>query len=139
MFAPKPLALPLALAISGTGALAQIGALEEVIVTAQKRSESLQDVPVAVNAFSSDTIQEAGINDTSDLAVMTPSLNANANSSPFTTRLTIRGIGAARTPMRVLSVSSPSGPIWNNSKAMLSQRRQLRYGKINRDGLRPPG
>jgi len=70
--------------------------LEEVIVTAQKRSESLQDVPVAVTAFSADTIQEAGISDTSDLAVMTPSLNANANGSPFTTRLSIRGIGTSQ-------------------------------------------
>jgi iron complex outermembrane receptor protein len=70
--------------------------LEEVIVTAQKRAESLQDVPVAVTAFSADTIQEAGISDTSDLAVMTPSLNANANASPFTTRLTIRGIGTSQ-------------------------------------------
>ena len=70
--------------------------LEEVIVTAQKRSESLQDVPVAVTAFSADTIQEAGISDTSDLAVMTPSLNANANASPFTTRLSIRGIGTSQ-------------------------------------------
>jgi iron complex outermembrane receptor protein len=75
---------------------AQTGALEEVIVTAQKRAESLQDVPVAVTAFSADTIQEAGINDTTDLAIMTPSLNANANSSPFTTRMTIRGIGTAQ-------------------------------------------
>ncbi len=71
--------------------------LEEVIVTAQKRSESLQDVPVAVTAFSADTIQEAGISDTSDLAVMTPSLHANSTASPFTTRLTIRGIGTSQT------------------------------------------
>ena len=32
------------------------GALEEIIVTAQKRSESLQDVPVAVSAFTGDTM-----------------------------------------------------------------------------------
>ena len=96
MFDIKPLAAATVLALLAAGAYAQTGVLEEVIVTAQKRSESLQDVPVAVNAFSSETIQEAGINDTSDLAVMTPSLNANANSSPFTTRLTIRGIGTAQ-------------------------------------------
>ena len=91
-----PLVSALVLATYGAGALAQ-GALEEVIVTAQKRSESLQDVPVAVNAFSAETIQEAGINNASDLAIMTPSLNANVNTSPFTTRLTIRGIGTAQT------------------------------------------
>ncbi|MEM1154273.1 MAG: TonB-dependent receptor [Pseudomonadota bacterium] len=78
-------------------AVAQTGGLEEVIVTAQKRAQSLQDVPVAVTAFNSETIQEAGINNASDLAIMTPSLNANANTSPFTTRLQIRGIGTSQT------------------------------------------
>jgi iron complex outermembrane receptor protein len=76
--------------------LAQGLVLEEVIVTAQKRSESLQDVPVAVNAFSADTIQEAGINNTADLAVMTPSLHTLNVQSPFTTKLQIRGIGTSQ-------------------------------------------
>jgi iron complex outermembrane receptor protein len=93
--APNP-AIAIALAACCSSLAAQERTLEEVIVTATKRAESLQDVPVAVNAFSADTIQEAGINNASDLAVMTPSLNANANSSPFTTRLTIRGIGTAQ-------------------------------------------
>lgn len=92
----KPIATALSLAIYSYGALGQAPMLEEVVVTATKRAENLQDIPLAVNAFGSDTIQEAGINDTSDLAIMTPSLNANTNSSPFTTRLTIRGIGTAQ-------------------------------------------
>ena len=70
--------------------------LEEVIVTAQKRAESLQDVPVAVNAFTADTIQEAGINNANDLAIMTPSLLSLSISSPFQTKLQIRGIGTAQ-------------------------------------------
>ncbi|MEP5765108.1 MAG: TonB-dependent receptor [Halieaceae bacterium] len=93
----KPLAAALVLAIYGSGALAQARTLEEVIVTATKRAESLQDVPVAVNAFSADTIQEAGINNAGDLAIMTPALNINVNQSPFNARMTIRGIGTAQT------------------------------------------
>jgi iron complex outermembrane receptor protein len=93
----KPLASALILAIYGTGALAQTGALEEVIVTATKRAESLQDIPVSVNAFNSETIQEAGINNAGDLAIMTPALNINVNQSPFNARMTIRGIGTAQT------------------------------------------
>ncbi|MEM8661989.1 MAG: TonB-dependent receptor plug domain-containing protein, partial [Pseudomonadota bacterium] len=92
-----PIAAALALSHFNHLAVAQTGALEEVIVTAQKRAQSLQDVPVAVTAFNSETIQEAGINNASDLAIMTPSLNANANTSPFTTRLQIRGIGTSQT------------------------------------------
>ena len=93
----QPLASALTLAIYGTGAIAQTGALEEVIVTATKRAESLQDIPVAVNAFNSETIQEAGINNAGDLAIMTPALNINVNQSPFNARMTIRGIGTAQT------------------------------------------
>tara|TARA_R110000823_G_scaffold27609_9_gene80382 strand:- start:9732 stop:11951 length:2220 start_codon:yes stop_codon:yes gene_type:complete len=75
---------------------AQTTALEEVIVTATKRAESLQDIPVTVTAFGAETIQEAGINNAIDLAVMTPSLNVNVNFSPFNARMTIRGIGTAQ-------------------------------------------
>ncbi|MEH6591811.1 MAG: hypothetical protein V7746_16240, partial [Halioglobus sp.] len=64
----RPITSALTLALYGAGALAQGLALEEVIVTAQKRSENLQDVPVAVNAFTSEIIQEAGIHNTADLA-----------------------------------------------------------------------
>jgi outer membrane receptor protein involved in Fe transport len=46
--------------------------LEEVVVTARKREESLQDVPIAVTALSGDTIEERNINNLSDLALFTP-------------------------------------------------------------------
>jgi len=93
----RPLAAALALAVGGSGALAQQTVLEEVLVTATKREQSLQDIAVTVNAFSAETIQEAGINNASDLSVLTPSLNINTNLSPFNARLTIRGIGTAQT------------------------------------------
>jgi iron complex outermembrane recepter protein len=79
-----------------TGA-AQAGAqsliLEEVIVTAQKRSESLQDVPIAVTAISGEKILEAGIQGLEDLTAYVPNVviftNPDSNSSIF-----IRGIGS---------------------------------------------
>lgn len=42
--------------------LAQQAALEEVVVVARRRSEDLQQVPIAVTAFTSSDIQSAGIN-----------------------------------------------------------------------------
>lgn len=93
----KPLTSVIALTLCGTAVLSQAGVLEEVIVTATKRAESLQDIPVTVTAFSSDTIQEAGINNAGDLAIMTPALNINVNQSPFNARMTIRGVGTAQT------------------------------------------
>jgi iron complex outermembrane receptor protein len=97
MYKMKLLATTLALVIHGTASYAQNLVLEEVIVTATKRAESLQDIGVTVNAFSAETIQQAGINSASDVAILTPSLNVNSNSSPFSARLTIRGIGTSQT------------------------------------------
>ncbi len=85
------------LALCSSVAVAQSVVLEEVIVTATKRAQGLQDIPVTVNAFSAQTIQEAGINSASDVAIMTPALNINVNTSPFNARMTIRGVGTAQT------------------------------------------
>ena len=75
---------------------AQPSALEEVIVTATKRTQSLQDVPVSVTAFSDQVIQEAGINNAADLATLTPSLTITVNAQPGTAAFRIRGIGTSQ-------------------------------------------
>jgi iron complex outermembrane receptor protein len=48
---------------------------DEIVVTARKRAESLQDVPVAITAFTSDEIQSARIEGLADVAKLTPGLN----------------------------------------------------------------
>jgi len=93
---------PIAIAISGllttpftsVTALAQAGMLEEVIVTARKREESLQETPVAVTAISGEQLQEAGLNDLTDLDKVVPNLVANVGSGGGSTQLFIRGVGA---------------------------------------------
>ena len=50
-------------------------ALEEVVVTAQKRAESTQDIPISVQAFSSSAIDKLGANNLSDLSEAAPSLD----------------------------------------------------------------
>lgn len=69
-------------------------ALEEIIVTAQRRSERLQDVPVTVTAFSAEEIEQARLRQIDDIASRTPGLNFDAfpASQP---RITIRGIGSS--------------------------------------------
>ena len=49
-------------------------ALEEVVVTARKRSESVQDVPLAIDAIDSDRIAQLDITSTQDVARYTPAL-----------------------------------------------------------------
>ena len=67
-------------------------ALEEVIVTARKREEALQDTPVAISAFSAEALEVAGIANTRDLQENVPGLifSEQGNKSPS---IFIRGIG----------------------------------------------
>ena len=51
--------------------------LEEVVVTARKRSESLQDVPMAVSAFNTAQLQDAQVTGMEDLQRMTPNITLN--------------------------------------------------------------
>ena len=52
--------------------IAQDGMLEEIIVTARKREESVQDIPIAVSAFTADDIRELGLLSVDDIALYTP-------------------------------------------------------------------
>ncbi|MCY4428527.1 MAG: TonB-dependent receptor [Halieaceae bacterium] len=83
------------LGLTGAG-WAQDGALalEEVIVTAQKREQSLQDVPISVSAFNLQKLEVMGIDELEDIGVNVPNLFLNSfNNDPTTVRLFIRGIG----------------------------------------------
>jgi len=66
--------------------------LEEVTVTAEKRVEKLQDVPVSVTAFSSEAIVEAGIENTQDFINLTPNVTLDDVWSIGATQIAIRGI-----------------------------------------------
>jgi iron complex outermembrane receptor protein len=68
-------------------------ALEEIIVTAEKRSENLQDVPISVVALSAQQIKDAGITDIRNLAILTPGLTVTSEGNEAITTARIRGIG----------------------------------------------
>jgi iron complex outermembrane receptor protein len=69
-------------------------ALEEVIVTAQKRQESLQDTPISIAAFGPAELERRGIANVGDLAAAVPNLRiAPFGVSPTTLRIYIRGLG----------------------------------------------
>jgi len=65
--------------------------LEEVIVTARKREESLQDIPVAVSAIGASDIQQLALNDLDDLAKVTAGLVFDNDFSRTANRPVIRG------------------------------------------------
>lgn len=68
---------------------------EAVIVTATKREESIYDVPLAISAFTADTVQRQGIQDLTDVGKFVPNLNVTGFSAGHTssTNPFIRGIG----------------------------------------------
>ncbi len=69
-------------------------ALEEVFVTAEKRVESLQDVPISIVAFNQTALENLGISDIKDLAAKVPNVQVGEfTGSSTTVRLFIRGVG----------------------------------------------
>ncbi|CAA0093009.1 Pesticin receptor [Zhongshania aliphaticivorans] len=66
--------------------------LEEVIVTAQKRTESIQDVPVSINAVSADTMAKNGIGNLEEMSSLVP--NLNISDSPNANVIVMRGLGS---------------------------------------------
>ena len=91
----NPLAAAVAICsqcLLSTGAGAQQPVLEEVLVTATKRVESLQDVPISVNTLSGERMMEAGIDRVEDLAPYVPNLSMAENG--IGTAIYIRGIGS---------------------------------------------
>ena len=67
--------------------------LEEIVVTAQRRAEKLQDVPIAVSAFSRDQVESRGIQRIDDLNSLAPGLQISRSPANTTiSQITIRGI-----------------------------------------------
>lgn len=103
-----------ALAASGSLALAQDAPqtdqasdnqalkLEEVIVTAERRAESLQSVPIAISAFSGEDILEAGVTGIESLKQVAP--NLQFGKGPIDNFVSIRGIGA-----ELINISAEAG------------------------------
>jgi len=79
-------------------ATAQDLVLEEVVVTARKREESLQETPVAVSAFTGNDLAESGLSNLSDLSKIAPNIDVqNGNGASGVGNIFIRGIGARNT------------------------------------------
>src|SRR5208282_5499241 len=93
------LGLGIAAALAGAASWAQqqtpapTPGLAEIIVTAQKREQNLQDVPISVIALDSQQLQDAGVSDIKNLQALTPGLTVTSTTSENVTTARIRGIG----------------------------------------------
>jgi iron complex outermembrane receptor protein len=67
--------------------------LEEIVVTAQKREQSLQDVPLSIAAVGGETLESRNITEISQLQTATPNFSYSGSNNPRGAGITIRGIG----------------------------------------------
>ena len=90
----KELATTLTLLASALALQPALGAniLEEVTVTAQKREENLQDVPVVVTAFTGAQMRAMGVQESFDIATFTPGVHTSGNIAGQNTQFSIRGV-----------------------------------------------
>src|SRR5690606_28855287 len=94
---PSVLSLAVAAALATVAplpVLAQGMVLEEVLVTARKRAESLQETPLAVTALDAEGLREAGVRNLADLNSLAPNIDVvEANGAAPLASVYIRGVG----------------------------------------------
>lgn len=90
----RPLAVVVAASLTAPEIYAQ--ALEEVVVSARKRNETLEDAPVSVRAFTESEIQSAGISSPQDFVNLTPNVTLVQTQNAGNSFLNIRGVSQAR-------------------------------------------
>ncbi|MGI9285288.1 MAG: TonB-dependent receptor [Pseudomonadales bacterium] len=92
-FKRHPLAAAVGIASALTvGLPANASVLEEVVVTAQKREQVLQDVGIAVTAFTGTQMRKLGVTQSIDIAAFTPGVHIGGNLAGQNTQFTIRGV-----------------------------------------------
>ncbi|HEX8058272.1 MAG TPA: TonB-dependent receptor [Novosphingobium sp.] len=77
------------------------GGLSDIVVTARKREETAQSVPVAVTAISEEVILQRDITSIEKIAAATPNLNVGRASNGSGAQLTLRGIGSSSTSIGI--------------------------------------
>jgi iron complex outermembrane receptor protein len=87
--------LALATVSLGAAAADRPPVVEEVVVTAQKRAQNLQDVPISMAAFSAQTLESSGVGDIRELRRITPNLYIATAPQVTNTRVAMRGIGTS--------------------------------------------
>ena len=100
--------------------------MEEVVVTATKRAENQQDVPVSVSAFSGDMLAAMGVDDPTDLQAVTPGLTYN--SATGFSIIYLRGVGSDAFLMADPSVATYIDGIYYPFASGLAQS----FGKVER-------
>jgi len=123
VFQPKPLSLAISALIAAPAATAmaqdqnEAGGdylLEEVTVTARKRTENLQSVPESIQAITAQTIEQAGLRGMEDYVRFIPSLNI-VQANPGTAMVVFRGIADAQSAF----IAEPSAAVYLDEQSLV--------------------
>ncbi|MGI9307793.1 MAG: TonB-dependent receptor plug domain-containing protein, partial [Gammaproteobacteria bacterium] len=114
-------------------------ALEEIVVTARKTAENLQEVPLAITALGEDDIERLGIKNLNQIVQQDSSVQFDEGFTPSDTRVTIRGLSPTRGRPNVATlvdgidvgseaVSNPGGSVLVNPRLLDIQRIEIVKG-----------
>jgi len=92
--------------VAGAMSDAPRGGIQEIVVTAQKRAENVQDVPIAITAFTATALQERAVNSVAGLSGIAPNVTLDAGT-PFSGSTSVLGAISAASDRR----TSPSTSI----------------------------
>ncbi len=68
--------------------------VEQITVTATRRVESIQDVPISISAYNAEFIEDSGVTDIRDVALYSPNFTISSSSQLSNNRIAIRGVGS---------------------------------------------
>jgi iron complex outermembrane receptor protein len=91
--ASEEIAVDVELELTGPARAAAPKAVEEIVVTAQKREQNVQDVPISITALTGDFLQDSGSSSLMDIGQFAPNVSLNTITDSRSTAIRIRGIG----------------------------------------------
>ena len=118
------IAASLSAGMAGSVSAAQ---LEEVIVTATKTEASTQDIPVAVSALTSESLEQLGVSNFEDYLVQLPGVTAGGGNGPGQSTVYIRGVASTTPNLTVAGVSGlvPNVALYLDEQPMAQPGRNL--------------
>ena len=119
-YSPKPLAAIIAALTVGLAPAAAAQQLEEIIVTATKRAESAQDIPIAVTGVTADMLDKLGFENANDVSAQVPNMQVSGPYGDVQPIFSIRGVSMSdyssnqASPIGVYVDEAYLGPVYSH-------------------------
>ena len=105
--------------------------LEEITVTARKRSETVQEAPLSIQAYSGQQIEQRGIEDFADLAKFSSGLNFNTSTYRGSSSISIRGMNPRRKTLHWATVDAFVPFVGPDGRIAMSAHPRVSCGRVS--------